>query len=57
MATISSNGSGGGASNATGGWAGKTWFNSQADRDRLLRGDEDILTFITTLVTSEEFNG
>lgn len=32
--------------------SGGTWFNSQADRDRLLKEDEGILNFVTTFVTS-----
>jgi len=33
------------------------WIKSQAERDKLLRDDEDILTFVTTLVTSDMING
>lgn len=33
------------------------WLNSQKKRDKLLRDDEDILNFVTTLVTSDMING
>ncbi len=32
------------------------WLKSQAEHDRLLRDDEDILALITTLVTSDILN-
>ena len=34
-----------------------TWLASQAERDRLLRDDEDMLNLITTLVTTGMIDG
>lgn len=32
-------------------YGGREWLKSQAERDRLLKEDEDLIKIITTLVT------
>ncbi len=36
---------------------GRTWAKSQADRERLLKEDKEIIAIVTTLVTSGVLNG
>ena len=33
------------------------WLKSQAERDKLLRDDEDLLNLVTTMVTSGQLDG